>query len=80
MEGFWLGLRVGFLRPKVKKALSLKLGGVDEFKSSTILMGFWFYLSTLETVTLLTLCLFEAFFVFLLVMSRCFLVSIGFTV
>jgi hypothetical protein len=48
----------------VKKALSLEFVEVDELKSSRMLMGFWFYLSMLETVTLLTLCLFEVFLVF----------------
>ncbi len=64
----------------MKKALSLEFGEIEELKSSRMLMGFWFYLSVLETVTLLTLCLFDGFLVFLLVISRCFLVSMGFNV
>ncbi len=76
--GAWLIVR--FLQPNVKKALSLKFGGILGFKSSCMLIGFEFYCKALETVTLLTLYLFVVLFAFLLVINLFFLVSIGLTV
>ena len=70
--GGWL--RVRFLQPNVKKALSLKFGGILGFKSSWMLIGFELYCKGLETMTLFTLCLFDVFLTFLLVINLFFFV------